>query len=722
MGVAEKLRNLFQRQGEAQPTVARAKAAARARRESLSLVTPQQANRPQWTDWSTANAIQNGLKASEWVYSCVRKLADAISAASWFVEQRAGEDEWERDMSHPLTNLLSRPNAQMSRQDLFERTAYHLYLGGNALWHLERSGKGIPQSIVPLMPDQIKPVPAGTGLEVARYEYRIGSKKQDLEPQEICHLQIADPGNPFWGLAPLRAAMTTVDTDVEAVRWNKVSLQNRAVTDGVFAYKQPLTNEQWEDARKHVREQHMGADNAHTPWVLGADASYHQMSLTPVEMDFLRTRQFNVASIANVFGVPVVLISQERTTFNNMTTGRKMFWEDTVIPRLDDLCDALDLRLTPYWNPEGLTDASKKVLQIGYDVSGIPAMQSIWREKVDSGRKLWDMGVPFNAVNQRLELGIDVVEGGDLPWGGRQPGAVGAPAGTGAVPKALIAATELKAGMGESAKAAFYKAFDNDRARWEEQVAKQVAQLFEAEGEAVAAAYEEGGKAAITGAIARGETYWSAYLVQAYGAMIKHFGTLEGRRIVRAIPKGDLPELEQKLLELKERAWAFDFEDPAVEQFIRRTAAEKVTLMTETTKDAIAEAVAEGVSLNEGSADIARRIRLSYADWAGKGDSPLDRSRSFLIARTEAGAAVNFGHHEGARQVAEETGAVVLKEWISSRDDRVRDSHRHVDGEIRAMEDTFSNGLLYPNAPGAPAAETCNCRCAAAHLVEGLSA
>jgi hypothetical protein len=64
----------------------------------------------------------------------------------------------------------------------------------------------------------------------------------------------------------------------------------------------------------------------------------------------------------------------------------------------------------------------------------------------------------------------------------------------------------------------------------------------------------------------------------------------------------------------------------------------------------------------------------------------------------------------------------VLKEWISSRDDRVRDSHAMVDGEIRALHEGFSNGLLYPNAPGAPAREVCGCRCAVAHLVEGLSA
>jgi len=623
-------------------------------------------------------------------------------------------------LTHPLSNLLAQPNPQMSRQDLIERMVYHLDLGGNSIWHLELSNKGIPINIMPLPPDQIKPLPSGRGFELDSYQYTIGSHKQKIKPQEICHVQLVDPGNPFWGLAPLRAAMKTVDTDVAAVRWNNISLQNRAVTDGLFAFKHPLTDEQWEDAVKSVREQHMGAENAHTPWVLGADASYTAMSLSPVEMDFLKTRQFNVASICTIFGVPVVLVSQERTTYNNMATGRRIFWQDTIIPLLDDVSDALDLRFTPYWNPEGLSDPQKKVLRISYDVSGVPAMQEIWRERVESGRKLWDMGVPFGDVNQRLELGFGVVTGGELPWGGKEPGAMGATT-TATTAKSIRPATELKAGLPESEKAAYYKAFDSDRARWERQVSGQVAEIFMAEGETVAAAFEDGGKAAIVGAISRGATQWTASLVAAYGAMVKHFGMLEGRRIIRAIPKSGMTEAEQKSWERKERAWVFDGLDPAVDQFIRSTVANHVTAMTETTQDAIAEAVAEGVSLNEGSGDIARRIRLSYADWAGKGDSPIDRSRSYVIARTEAGSAVNFGHHEGARQVADETGATILKEWITSRDSRVRDSHAAVDGEIVGLKDTFSNGLLHPNAAGAPAAETIACRCTVAHLVEGLN-
>jgi HK97 family phage portal protein len=697
----------------------------------LPVLTPQQSGRPIWTEWSTEQAIRGGLKASAWVYACVGKLADAASSVPWFVEQRTGEGKWERDLAHPLSNLLAQPNARMNRQDLFERAIYHLYLGGNALWHLVLV-QGVPVEIEPMPVDRVKPVPSGNGYELEAYEYRMGSKKIPVPPEEVCHLQFVDPANPFWGLAPLQAAAQTVDTDVEAVRWNKVSLQNRAVTDGLFSFKHPMTDEQWETARKQIREQHMGADVAHTPWVLDSEATYQPMSLSPVEMDFLKTRQFNVAEICAVFRVPVVLISQERTTYNNMSTGRRMFWQDTIVPLLDGIAGGLDLRFTPYWNPEGLRDATKKTLRVGYDASGVPAMQEIWMEKAKTAREVWDMGVPFNQLNQRMELGFDVVPGGDLPFGGRPvAGAFGGGAAGGAADgngggKARPIRTKARRPSltTPEEKAAFRHAFDRDRAKWEAKVADQVAAMYQTEGAEVAAAYEANGRAGMLRAIHGRQAQWAALWRPIYRAMIVHFGTLEGRRTLREVAakaKGSRGPAFAKAA----RAWTLNGTSTAVDNFVRTTTGRKITEMTDTTITRLSQAIGEGLAAEETTPQIAGRIRDAYDDWAGEGDSPLDQSRSFVIARTEAGGASNFGHQEGARQIADETGAEISKEWISSDDDRTRDSHlpepEGVGGEIVALDEPYSNGCMFPCDPMGPPEESIQCRCAESHTVEGLA-
>ena len=61
---------------------------------------------------------------------------------------------------------------------------------------------------------------------------------------------------------------------------------------------------------------------------------------------------------------------------------------------------------------------------------------------------------------------------------------------------------------------------------------------------------------------------------------------------------------------------------------------------------------------------------------------------------------------------AKERGADIVKQWDSTLDYRTRKSHRHVDGEIRELDQYFSNGLRFPSDPWGRAAEVINCRCA----------
>lgn len=51
------------------------------------------------------------------------------------------------------------------------------------------------------------------------------------------------------------------------------------------------------------------------------------------------------------------------------------------------------------------------------------------------------------------------------------------------------------------------------------------------------------------------------------------------------------------------------------------------------------------------------------------------------------------------------------KIWRSAGDNRVRDSHAHLDGTEIDIDGTFSNGLKRPKDPNGRPEEVCNCRC-----------
>ena len=80
------------------------------------------------------------------------------------------------------------------------------------------------------------------------------------------------------------------------------------------------------------------------------------------------------------------------------------------------------------------------------------------------------------------------------------------------------------------------------------------------------------------------------------------------------------------------------------------------------------------------------------------------------IARME-GHRIQQTSAVNVQQRAKEKGADVVKQWDAALDGRTRESHRRGDGEIRELDEKFSNGLMFPGDPNGGAAEVVNCRC-----------
>lgn len=77
------------------------------------------------------------------------------------------------------------------------------------------------------------------------------------------------------------------------------------------------------------------------------------------------------------------------------------------------------------------------------------------------------------------------------------------------------------------------------------------------------------------------------------------------------------------------------------------------------------------------------------------------------IARTETIKSSNAGRFEAYVEAG-----VPKKVWLGRDDGRERDSHQHLNYEIKPLMEKFSNGLMYPGDPDGEASEVINCRCA----------
>ena len=138
--------------------------------------------------------------------------------------------------------------------------------------------------------------------------------------------------------------------------------------------------------------------------------------------------------------------------------------------------------------------------------------------------------------------------------------------------------------------------------------------------------------------------------------------------------------------------------DPKISKNLYTKLGEDVGLL----KKRIANNVSRGIATASEYKVIARNIAA---------DSNVGFNRAMRIARTE-GHGVQVQAAVDVQHKAKEKGADIVKQWDAALDKRTRDSHRQVDGEIRELDEKFSNGMMYPSDPAGGAAEVVNCRCA----------
>lgn len=364
-------------------------------------------NKAIWSNWNTDTAVREGYKSVAWVFAAVKLRSTAVSSVPIVVERYIG-GEWVHDERHPLQRLIDNPNPDLDRSEMMRLFVTHLDLSGNAYQLKTRATpNGAPLELYPLMPQHVKII-AGRERLIAAYEY-LQNGRTVYAGIDVVHCALTNPDSLYYGMSPLEAAGKAVDIDNAASSWQKISMQNRGVPDGVFTFDGDMSYEQWEEARATVREQYTGIASSRAPWVL-SKAKYQQMSMTPAEMDFMATREFSMAQICAVYGVPREMISGmgdvNRASGENV---RRTFWIDTIVPLLSEVESTLNLCLAREF---GTSDQ----IRIRFDTSSVPALQENYTEKVNNAKTLFSMGVPFNAINERLELGFDEIEGGDMGY------------------------------------------------------------------------------------------------------------------------------------------------------------------------------------------------------------------------------------------------------------------------------------------------------------------
>lgn len=116
-------------------------------------------------------------------------------------------------------------------------------------------------------------------------------------------------------------------------------------------------------------------------------------------------------------------------------------------------------------------------------------------------------------------------------------------------------------------------------------------------------------------------------------------------------------------------------------------------------REQISRGIASALSYDEIARNISDRTSISLAS-------------AERVARTEVHRINCQAQYESALE-SKKRGADIVKQWSAVRDGDVRSSHKRLDGQIRELEEKFSNGLLFPGHKIGKPEEVINCRCVA---------
>lgn len=122
----------------------------------------------------------------------------------------------------------------------------------------------------------------------------------------------------------------------------------------------------------------------------------------------------------------------------------------------------------------------------------------------------------------------------------------------------------------------------------------------------------------------------------------------------------------------------------------------------------ITSAVAQGKSVQE----VARSFKTAFN---------MNRNSAIRNARTWINSVHNGGEYDAAK-TAEDCGIMMTKRWIATIDNKTRDSHVLLDGEVVGVDEKFSNGGMFPCDPELEPEEYYNCRCTCIYEPKGFSA
>jgi len=636
---------------------------------------------------SDYNKVGNPIENNATVYSAIDRIGSMISQTPFQIVEEKTNEPVSKD--HPLYRIFAYPCKNWNQYMFFDAIVKNLECTGKAYIVMEQfrsSPVGVMPSVMWVSNSQyMKPIIEDG--ELKEYKYGEGQNTTTFDKDQIVFLRYWHPNNPYDGLAPLTAARLDVMFQWYSNQYNTRQFKDGPMISGFWKPDgpRPLTpsnEKELDDLMKQKAGK--GYQNANKAPVLQG-VSFQPVGISPRDLQFIEMAKMTKENILEVFRVPKALLGLTDATFNNSSEAKKSFWTSKLIPIQKMIEQFLYV---------GFFKKLNKPYRLEFDTTGIPELQENMLEKATVAEKLYNMGVPFALINEKLKFGFEEFVPEDR-----------APAIPQFSEEQIYEKIHRKKLIEKAANIPMVEAamiYEQNKAAktmvsYEKIMAAKLTNYWKEQYTLVINELKDNSKSTEKGLI---EDAW-AVLTNFVNRLTFGDGLMDAAKDVMSKAYVDGIKRVYSAVGLKPKTIIHDAEMHLANRGL------KIKDIGEEIKQALLKTIADSIATTATIPETAEKVNALVKDIKGVFNSAETRAK--VIARTESTAAYNGGRVRGIERLG-----IKRKQWIHSQDSKVRESHRT--NQVVAVEDPFTltgpngtNKVMYPG--DGPPEEACNCRC-----------
>lgn len=347
----------------------------------------------------------------EWVYINVSTLAEVVSSLEFelfTMKMVKGQLELEPIEQHELLDLLNKFNEVTTKNDAIYNTEAHLDLAGDSFWLLDGGlNKRKPNAIYLLQPDNVS-LKLGDFTKsttmVEAYEYKVTVDQKTIEkkydPDEIIHIKLPNPGNPYRGKSTVEALATTIDTDNYAQEALKNLFKNGLIGDFFLTTDKRFTPEQLKNLAAQFKAAYTGVKNFWKVPILYGGLKPEKLMSTGREMQLIELEEWFRNKIMSAFKNTRASLGLDDEVNRSTAEASLANWKRSVIaPKMARIVNALNEYLVPRYGNNLLLGFKDPVPEDRE--SEIAEAEKLFKAKI------------ITKNEARQIIGYDEVDGGD---------------------------------------------------------------------------------------------------------------------------------------------------------------------------------------------------------------------------------------------------------------------------------------------------------------------